>query len=111
MPLGPRLTSCEVFEILVVLFQVCGVLGLCLSRLAPGSTLWSRRGRAGLIVALFGLGIAGALCGRHDSEFALFAGVTMTLLLIGMTVGSGSNETFTTVRRSVPTGVDLARST
>jgi hypothetical protein len=58
----------------------------------PRSTAWSSRGQVGSIVALFGLGIAGALCGRHDSEFALFAGGTMTVLLIGMTMGSGSIE-------------------
>jgi hypothetical protein len=44
----------------------------------------------GFVVGMVGLGIAGALCGRHDSEFALFAGGTMTLLLIGMTSGGGS---------------------
>ena len=32
----------------------------------------------------------GALCGRHDSEFALFAGGTMTVLLVGMIAGSGT---------------------
>ena len=26
---------CAVFEILVMLFQVCGVMGLCLNRLTP----------------------------------------------------------------------------
>jgi hypothetical protein len=41
---------------------------------------------------MFGLGVAGALCGRHDSEFALFAGGTMTLLLIGMTAGGGTGH-------------------
>ena len=56
-------------------------MGLCLNRLMPRSTAWSSRGQVGSIVALFGLGIAGALCGRHDSEFALFAGGTMTVLL------------------------------
>ena len=56
-------------------------------------------GKIGFIVALFGLGIAGALCGRHDSEFALFAGGTMTVLLIGMTMGSGSIETTEPARR------------
>ena len=76
----------------MVLFQLCGILGLCLNRLLPRSTRWSSSGLAGLIVALFGLAIAGALCGRHDSEFALFAGGTMTVLLIGMTTGSGSIE-------------------
>jgi hypothetical protein len=90
MAVGWHLSVCSVFEVLVVLFQVCGIMGLCLSRLMPRSTRWSARGQAGFIVALFGLGIAGALCGRHDSEFALFAGGSMTLLLIGMTTGSGS---------------------
>jgi hypothetical protein len=56
----------------------------------PRSTAWASRGQIGAIVAVFGLGIAGALCGRHDSEFALFAGGTMTVLLIGMTMGRGS---------------------
>ncbi|MGC8641358.1 MAG: hypothetical protein ACP5XB_15950 [Isosphaeraceae bacterium] len=83
---------CAVFEILVVFFQVCGIMGLCLNRLVPRST-WSFRGKIGFIVALFGLGIAGALCGRHDSEFALFAGGTMTVLLIGMTIGGGAIDT------------------
>jgi hypothetical protein len=92
MVFGAHLTLCDVFEILVVLFQVCGIMGLCLTRLVPCSPRWSSRGQAGFIIALFGLGIAGALCGRHDSEFALFAGGTMTVLLIGMTVGSGSIE-------------------
>ena len=92
MVLSSPLSLCSVFEILVVLFQVCGVLGLCLNRLMPSSTRWSSRGQVGSIVALFGLGIAGALCGRHDSEFALFAGGTMTVLLIGMTMGSGSPQ-------------------
>jgi hypothetical protein len=84
-----RLDLCAVLEMLVVFFQVCGVMALCLSRLMPRSA-WSYRGKIGFIVALFGLGIAGALCGRHDSEFALFAGGTMTVLLIGMTIGSGT---------------------
>ena len=83
---------CAVLEVLVVFFQVCGIMGLCLNRLAPRSA-WSFRGKIGFIVALFGLGIAGALCGRHDSEFALFAGGTMTVLLIGMTIGGSAIDT------------------
>ena len=51
---------CAVLEVLVVFFQVCGIMGLCLSRLMPRSA-WSYRGKIGFIVALFGLGIAGAL--------------------------------------------------
>src|SRR5271169_7155560 len=89
---GAPFSTCDIFEVLVMLFQVCGIMGLCLSRLMPRSTAWSSRGQVGSVVALFGLGIAGALCGRHDSEFALFAGGTMTVLLIGMTMGSGSPE-------------------
>jgi hypothetical protein len=92
MVFGAQLSVCDVFEILVMLFQVCGIMGLCLTRLMPCSPRWTSRGQAGFIIALFGLGIAGALCGRHDSEFALFAGGTMTVLFIGMTVGNGSIE-------------------
>jgi uncharacterized membrane protein YhaH (DUF805 family) len=82
---------CGVLELAVMLFQVFGVAALCLNRLLPASR-WADRGRIGAIVALFGLGVAGALCGRHASEFALFAGGTMTVLLIGMTTGSGSGQ-------------------
>jgi hypothetical protein len=77
---------CVLLEIAVMMCQVAGVGALCLYRLFPG-TSWARRGRIGFILALFGLGISGALCGRNDSEFALFAGLTMTALLIGMTMG------------------------
>lgn len=91
-----KLDLCGVLEMLVVFFQVCGVMALCLNRLMPRSA-WCYRGKIGFIIALFGLGIAGALCGRHDSEFALFAGGTMTVLLIGMTIGSGTIDTTETV--------------
>jgi hypothetical protein len=99
---------CAVFELLVVLFQVCGIMGLCLNRLMPRSTPWSSRGQIGSIIALFGLGIAGALCGRHDSEFALFAGGTMTVLLIGLTMGSETIEKTEPVRPSIATEPELA---
>jgi hypothetical protein len=82
---------CDVLEVVVVLFQVFGVAALCLSRLFPASR-WATHGRAGFIVAVVGLAVAGALCGRHDSEFALFAGGTITALLIGMTVGGSPLE-------------------
>ena len=54
-----KIDLCTVLEVLVVFFQVCGIMGLCLSRLMPRSA-WSYRGKIGFIVALFGLGIAGA---------------------------------------------------
>jgi hypothetical protein len=82
---------CVVLEVSVVLFQICGVAALCVNRLLP-ATRWAKGGRIGFIVALLGLGFAGALCGRHDSEFALFAGVTLTALLIGMTSGTGQHD-------------------
>ncbi|MDG3003679.1 hypothetical protein [Paludisphaera mucosa] len=81
---------CGVFEMLVMFFQTFGVMGLFLYRLTAHHSYWSNVGRYGVILALFGLGISGALCGRHDSEFALFAGGTMTLLLIGMTIGNSN---------------------
>lgn len=80
------------FEFAVVMFQVIGVVTLVLNRLAPAPR-WAHRGRVGFVVALFGLGFAGALCGRHDSEFALFAGGTLTFLLIGMTIGGSHGHT------------------
>ncbi len=83
--------SCAFLEALVILFQMAGVIALCLTRLFPG-TRWAARGRRAFVIALFGLGIAGACCGRHDSQFALFAGLTMTGLLIGMIAGGGSIE-------------------
>lgn len=83
---------CAWLELAVLLFQVFGVAALCLNRLMP-ATRWADHGRVGFIVALFGLGVAGAFCGRHDSEFALYAGVTLTLLLIGMTMGTGVSDT------------------
>jgi len=108
MVVGGPLSVCGVFEILVVVFQVCGIMGLCLNRLMPRSTPWSSRGQIGSIIALFGLGIAGALCGRHDSEFGLFAGGTMTVLLIGMTMGGGSIEKTEPAYPRVTTEPELA---
>jgi uncharacterized membrane protein YcfT len=82
---------CGILEVMVLLFQVFGVMALCLNRLLP-ATRWAARSRIGSIVALVGLAIAGALCGRHGSEFGLFAGGTMTILLIGMTTGNGNGH-------------------
>jgi hypothetical protein len=98
---------CAWLEVAVVLFQVSGVAALCLSRLLP-ATRWAVRGRVGFVFALFGLGVAGALCGRHDSEFALFAGGTMTVLLIGMTMGSGHVDTTVATHGRVATEPNLA---
>lgn len=80
-----------ILEMVVMVFQVCGVVALCLTRLVSAAR-WNERGRVVFIIAMVGLGVAGALCGRNDSEFALFAGGTMTALLIGMTIGNGATE-------------------
>jgi len=89
---------CAVLELLVVVFQVAGVTSLCLSRLS-GPGRWADRGRIGFVLALVGLGLAGTFCGRYDSVFALFAGTTLTLLLIGMTLGSSRDDTSGTTYR------------
>jgi hypothetical protein len=81
---------CAVFEMTVMLFQVFGVGALCLSRFLPARP-WALRGRIGTILALVGLAVAGGLCGQHASDFALYAGGTMTVLLIGLTTGHGTN--------------------
>ena len=97
----------SLLELAVIVFQVCGVAALCLNRLMP-TTPWADRGRIVFVIALIGLGIAGALCGRHDSEFALFAGGTMTVLLIGMTMGGGPSEATGTVGRLAGAETNLA---
>lgn len=98
---------CGCLELAVMLFQVVGVAALVLSRLLP-SQRWGDRARSGFVIAVLGLGIAGALCGRHDSAFALFAGGTMTLLLIGMTMGGGSVATTERVAHGVGRSARLA---
>lgn len=83
--------SSGMVEFLIIILQICGIAALFVSRLASGA---SRRqaGRTAFVAALIGLGIAGAWCARHESEFGLFAGGTMTLLFIGMTLGTGAIE-------------------
>ena len=87
----------SILEMVVMLFQVCGVVALCLTRLVSAAR-WNERGRVVFIIAMVGLGVAGALCGRNDSEFALFAGGTMTALLIGMTIGNGVTDHTATIK-------------
>lgn len=98
---------CALLELSVVLFQVVGVVGLCLSRLMP-LTRWAERGRVGFVIALIGLGVAGAYCGMHDSEFGLFAGGTLTALLIGMTIGGTPADLSPAPRRRIAVEATLA---
>jgi hypothetical protein len=90
----------SVLEVVVILFQVAGVAALCVTRLVS-QVRWAERGRVSVIIAMVGLGVVGALCGRHDSEFALFAGGTMCVLLIGMTIGNGGTDATAPVLRRV----------
>ncbi|WP_406695795.1 hypothetical protein V5E97_32825 [Singulisphaera sp. Ch08] len=104
------LRLCAMLELSVILFQVVGVIALCVSRLLPPSSIrWANRGRASFVVAMIGLGLAGAFCGRHDSDFALFAGGSMTILLIGMTMGNGQADTTVPARSLVSPEANLAR--
>jgi hypothetical protein len=86
-----------------MIFQLTGVAALLLHRLAA-TPRWADHGRNGFVVALIGLGLIGALCGRQGSDFGLFAGGTMTLLLIGMTIGSA--HTHTTDARGTLSGAE-----
>jgi hypothetical protein len=92
----------SVLEVVVILLQICGVVALCVTRLVS-EIRWAERGRVIFIITMVGLGVAGALCGRHDSEFALFAGGTMCALLIGMTIGNGTTDTSAPVIHRVGT--------
>ncbi len=87
-----NVSAASVLEMIVMAFQVFGVVSLCVTRLVSEAR-WAERGRIAFVIAMVGLGVAGALCGRQDSEFALFAGGTMTALLIGMTIGNGAHHT------------------
>src|SRR4051794_9454385 len=81
----------SLLECMVALFQVAGVVALIVMRLYPGRP-WASRARIAFILALMGLGVSGALCGLHDSEFALFAGGTITFLFVGLTIGNTHPE-------------------
>jgi hypothetical protein len=78
-------------EFAVVVFQVGGVATLCLSRLMPAAA-WADRSRIAFGGALVGLGVAGILCAWHGSEFALFSGGTMAVLLNLGILGSGASH-------------------
>jgi hypothetical protein len=75
----------------VVFFQVAGVTALILSRLLPMSR-WADRGRVAFVGAMIGLGMAGILCAWYGSEFALFAGCTMAILLNVVILGIGHSH-------------------
>jgi len=85
-PLGPgvrpEVGTRQTLELLVMALQLVGVLTLAWLKLAPGN-VWAEWGLMGIQV---GLGIAGAACAGFESGFALFAGATLVLLLLGATI-------------------------
>ena len=94
-------------EFLVMVFQILGVASLCLTRLFPG-TVWADRGRLAFVGALVGLGVSGAMCGREDSHFALFAGATLTALFLGMIAGAGTHVSVAATGRLARSNTSLA---
>ena len=72
--------SRSVVERAVIVFQIAGVAGAMLARLAH-SRPWAYTGRVAFAIAMCGLGLSGLLSAYHGSGFALFAGGTLTVLL------------------------------
>lgn len=73
-------------ECCVLACQLAGALALIVTRLLPTTRL-ARGARLVFVLAMIGLAAGGAICGSQDSDFGLFAGGTMTVLLIGMITG------------------------
>jgi hypothetical protein len=69
------------FEIGVILFQCAGVATLLLSRLVPTNTRWRSPGHKAFVGSLSGLGVSAVLCAWYASDFALFAGCALAILL------------------------------
>jgi hypothetical protein len=78
-------------EMGVVVFQCAGVASLLLSRLLP-KTPWADRGRAAFLTSMVGLGASGILCAGYASDFALFAGAAMAILLHVVILGEGHHS-------------------
>lgn len=76
-----------VFESLVMIFQVIGLASLVLSRLLPAHR-WTQRGKMVFTWAIVGLAVAGSICAHHHSSMGLFAGGSVTFLLVGMIAGN-----------------------
>jgi hypothetical protein len=70
----------EWLEVAVLALQVAAVATLLASWLLPMTRL-AAYCRVGFVVAMVGLGLAGALCAWYGSHFALFAGGAVTIFL------------------------------
>ena len=71
----------------VVALQLAAIAALVLARFGPAQR-WARRGRVAFVAATIALGIAGILCASYTSEFALFAGGTLAVLLVLANLGT-----------------------
>lgn len=98
--LRPGLGTRQGLELLVMGLQVAGVLALGWMKLMPGSTqaAWS------LIGLQVGLGVAGAWCAGFESRFALYAGATLMLLLLGAMVQTEESSPLVRSRSVVVNG-------
>jgi hypothetical protein len=76
-----------VFESLVMLFQMVALTTLVLARLLPRHR-WTHFGKAVFTWAIVGLGVAGSICAHHQSTMGLFAGGSVTFLVVGMIAGN-----------------------
>lgn len=75
----PTVATRQTLEMVVMTLQVVGVLSLAWLKLSPASAGagWT------LMSVQVGLGLSGAMCAGFESGFALFAGVTLVVLLLG----------------------------
>lgn len=80
-----------VLNVTVVVLQITGLASFLLTSFFPGGQL-ARRGQHGFVTAMLGLGVAGSLCAWYGSEFALFSGGSMAVLLNGVILGSGTSH-------------------
>jgi hypothetical protein len=78
-------------DLAVVVFQVSSVATLLLSRLLPRSP-WADRGRLAFLASMVGLGATGTVCAWYGSDFSLFAGGTMAVLLNIVILSKGAPE-------------------
>lgn len=75
-------------QYLVVALQLVAIAAFVLAQFGT-ATRWARLGRFAFVAAMIALGLAGILCAGYTSEFALFAGGTLAVLLVLANLGAG----------------------
>jgi hypothetical protein len=84
-------------EVAVMTFQVVGALTLAGIWLAPMGFRHDRQ-NALMLCTQVALGIAGGICASFDSRFALYAGATIVVLLLGVIFSAGGEASPSTAR-------------